>query len=576
MPMPDNREKRLSGLHQIQQNNMIDGVSPGEAMLIGMGAGMTSIAQEAGTLGSAIAEKSFGLLPEGTTQARMERIQPERDFYNKTPVAQSSEGKTGKFLGEVLPTIVIPGGVVGGVARKAVTGAIGGGIVGALQPTEDTTSVMNENRVINTLAGTAFGAAFPLGIAAAKYGTKTGANIVQMFTKSGGRAALKKGIIEGGGEAAYMHGTRAARNLDTFLSPGEATNFNELISREKGMVLSNDLMTKLGVDIRKRTDTLHESIKEVIENMAPDTPERAKLVQEGYEALAATRMSPKLIKAITKDDPVMSREYKRFINDKDYKPFIDSVPEDSMAVLDKFQKYLNDRKEVLFRKGKGEVADVIKGKREAIRDLLDVTVPEYAVARREAQLNIMKRNLNKGIDSLKTAARDAEGNPVTTPVQFYQKFLKSDEDFSKIIDNLQDNPEAVQKFTDLRTVLSGIEGSPLEKAFARREPLQTARTGGLGLFPGLLLFESIGAVRHRFNEGIIEAVTDPSFSAEALQEAARLAKSGTPEGIRAAAEALVKFSARGLAKDSSEPTPHTEAADQGDNNKPARSSLHNQ
>lgn len=537
----------------------------GSRLLIGMGAGFKNFGENvrealsAGGSGAAAPGTGMPLfspsqrqdIQAGAAQIGQQR-RAEMQQFAETPVGQSGAGKVGKFAGEVLPTVVIPGGAVGSTVRKMLTGAAAGGGAGFMQPVD--TDDATEQRILNTLSGTLFGAAVPGLIDASKWGIKAAGGVKDAFTRSGGRKSVVEAAAKGRGADAVREVSERAKRLETFVSPGEATNFKELVARERGMMLTEDLMSELGVTLRNRDQVLTRSIKEVVEEIAPDDPARAQLISEGYDALAQTRFSPKLMASI-EADPVLGREYPRFLRAQGYREKIAELPEDSMARLDSFQKYLGEkaRRFRMPTTGKGEAAKVVEDKRQLVRDLLDTTVPEYAVARREAQLNILRRNMEQGLDKIKGVGKDADGNPVTTPVQFYQKFLKSDESYDELIENLAgDHPGTVRKLTDLRTVLGSIEGTPLEKVFRVQEPLQTVRTGGFGPI-GVAVFEAVANVRQQYNRGILEAITDPAIADDVFEEAARLAAEGTPEAISASLEALTAGVTRALAKDAIAP-----------------------
>ena len=69
-------------------------------------------------------------------------------WYQPTPFG------TGNMIGGVLPTIPLPGGVVGGPLRRAATSAISGGLQGFIQPT-----IEGENPYANAAMGAGAGAA---------------------------------------------------------------------------------------------------------------------------------------------------------------------------------------------------------------------------------------------------------------------------------------------------------------------------------------------------------------------------------------------------------------------------------
>ena len=78
------------------------------------------------------------------------------------PLKDSGAASAGEFVGNAAPYVAIPGGVTGGVLRRAGTAALSGGTVGALQPT-----VEGESAGHNALVGAALGSTISGGMSGA-------------------------------------------------------------------------------------------------------------------------------------------------------------------------------------------------------------------------------------------------------------------------------------------------------------------------------------------------------------------------------------------------------------------------
>ena len=512
----------------LQQNNRPKPTlledSPAGKTLIGFGAGVSGLINEAGKINAQIKER-FDLAEAGTAQRAINAANAEREFFAGTPVGQSAAGKVGKFTGEVAPFMVLPGGAVGGVMKKMAVNATAGSVAAALQPTTgETTDEVNDQRVINTLVGTGVGFLLP-GVFALTGKTKQGIEKgVQMFTRAGGRKSVIKSVVDANAADTFSDVAARAKRLDTFLTPAEATNMRELVARESSMSLSDDVLKRLDTVLISRDKKLTKSIQEVIEEVAPDDPARAGLIKEGYDALLRTRYSPKMLRSI-ESDPVLNRQWKSFLRNRDFRPLLDQMPEDSLGRLEKFRGFIRANAQAQRKKGHGDVAKVLDEKATDLTNFLDVAAPDFAVARREAQLNIIKRNMKEGLASIKGSGK-IDGDVVPTPVQFYQKFLKSESDFGDLYKQLAiDHPHTAEKLLNLRTVLSGVEGSPLEKVFKVHELFERTRTLGQGA-PGIVFVEAQRTLRNNFFNGVIDAVTDPGIGGEVLQQAAEAASSG--------------------------------------------------
>ena len=135
-------------------------VTPGPDTLkntvIGIGAGMYKVGKGAQQLISE-AGSHIPFIPEHMRQeaaARAETAKQEREsaISDFAPLRQeSTAAKVGEFVGEVAPTMVIPGGVTGGALKRAGTAALAGAGIGAVMEPEAP--------VTGAVKGAAFGAA---------------------------------------------------------------------------------------------------------------------------------------------------------------------------------------------------------------------------------------------------------------------------------------------------------------------------------------------------------------------------------------------------------------------------------
>ena len=521
----------------------------------GVQEGFKNIGQEAEKIGTGFLEKNFYVDP-GTTQALSDKINAEREEFRNSPVGSSTAGKVGQFTGEILPTIVIPGGIVGGVTRRMVTGAAAGGIGGIAAPT-DSPEFWNEQRVVNTVVNTTLGTSGPLAISGVKYtGNKLGE-----ITKGFRPSTVLKDVSGSVTRSDTKGAIQSATNLNTFLTPAEATGFGELVVRESSLRLDDPALQSLGVAVRGREATLKQSINDLLEEIAPNTPERATLISEGYEALARTKMTPKLLENIA-NDKTLGPYYTTFLKAKGYKESIADVPENSLSRLDHFNEFLNEKTKTFYKAGKNRAGKVVNDKRKELQNFVDQAVPEYAVARRVAQLDIIKKNIIKEMSKIKgSGVLDDAGRPVPDAIQFYQKFLKSGETYENLIINLSDNPNALQKISDLRTVLSAIESSPLKKLFKPAPgAVEGLRTVGQAE-AGLALTESLRIGKGAYSKAMLELITDPAWDSKILENAAELAAKQKKSATRVrVVEEFAKVINRVIAKDStsrqsSEPEP---------------------
>lgn len=120
-----------------QRNELVESMSLPEKMLVSLGKGMSDIPNGIAQI--------FGL-------KSAEDIAEERRLFE--PVRQSGgiPAKVSEMVGEVLPTIAIPGGVSGNILKRVGTATLAGGSIGAMLPIAP-----GESRAKNTLVGGVLG-----------------------------------------------------------------------------------------------------------------------------------------------------------------------------------------------------------------------------------------------------------------------------------------------------------------------------------------------------------------------------------------------------------------------------------
>jgi hypothetical protein len=123
---------------------------------IGVGKGMTDIgtgALQRVLEGGEAIRSAVGMESNQPNIDRLKAITEENRRAFEPLKEQSTAANVGEFIGQAAPTAIIPGGVVGGVIKRAGTSALSGAATGALQPTAG-----NESVVENAVTGGVFGA----------------------------------------------------------------------------------------------------------------------------------------------------------------------------------------------------------------------------------------------------------------------------------------------------------------------------------------------------------------------------------------------------------------------------------
>ena len=132
------------------KNELVESMSLPEKALVSLGKGMYDI-----PLG--IMQRLGFVSPE--------EVADQRRLYQPLRESGGLVTKGSEFVGQMLPTVTIPGGVTGNLAMRAGTSALAGGALGFMQPTAP-----NESVAKNTVFGAAGGAAGQVGLGLASKG----------------------------------------------------------------------------------------------------------------------------------------------------------------------------------------------------------------------------------------------------------------------------------------------------------------------------------------------------------------------------------------------------------------------
>ena len=114
-------DRRAINLMRVDLIEELQDPSVTEQVVSGLGQGARSLGQEGLKIGASVGD-TFGLVEPETRQQLSEDINLQRKTFDESKVGQMPITKGAKFVGEVLPTMVIPGGVAGGLLRKALAG----------------------------------------------------------------------------------------------------------------------------------------------------------------------------------------------------------------------------------------------------------------------------------------------------------------------------------------------------------------------------------------------------------------------------------------------------------------------
>lgn len=497
-----------------------------EKFVAGAVEGSTRVGQGLKQIGVSGAE-ALGFAPEGSAERYTQEIAREREQYLNSAVSQTGPAKVGEFLGEVVPTLAIPGGVVGGLARRIGTSALAGMASEAIKPTQDA-DVFSAERAQNALSG-GVGAAFATGVLA---GTPAAFSATRKFF-GGPETQVKRIVSRSDLDQETM---RVADEYGIFITPGEASGLQEVLKTEASLKMrSPEGATELGKAIRGRLGKIDAQTQLLVRNLIEEEPQVAMQLQQGYDILRNTRISDRGLNNLFSMrvdvngtskplGPIGKRYYDQMLKNKDWQAQLDGVPKNSAYTLDIFKRYLDEQQQRLTSNNKGQAAKNVKDFKEAMLENMDQIIPSYAGTRQLAQLSITRKSMQDTLNKIpvKQVAIDPATNSrveITDPVEFYKKTFKSDADFNEIKRKLSSSPNAVEKLTKLRKIFRAIEDSPLQKQITgiADEAPQPAG-GGVGGIEAAVAFSGLDFFSKKRSEQIIKYITNENWSANLLED----------------------------------------------------------
>jgi hypothetical protein len=164
-------------------SNLTADMSETQKLLAGVGKGMTDLYAGAKQRGMELGNAT-GIVPDASLKSYSEQIAQNKAI--DAPLMDTTAGMVGNFVGGTAPLIPIPGGVGGGLLRRAGTSTLTGGLTGALQPTTEQDSTFQNIAIGGATGGVASGVLSGLGKAYNTLADKLPANFIEALSKKYG------------------------------------------------------------------------------------------------------------------------------------------------------------------------------------------------------------------------------------------------------------------------------------------------------------------------------------------------------------------------------------------------------
>lgn len=309
----------------------------------------------------------------------------------------------------------------------------------------------------------------------------------------------QKAVTEGVDLASAAPRLEAAKRLGLdYLTPAEATG-SPFVGAMQGSVGKTGEGSKL---MYEKSQGRLASERKAISDLKETIFKRDELdpqLKSLYEKSLQHKASPDFVDQV-KESHIVKSAFDKVEKDPVYKDKLKDIPQNSFAYLDQVKRALNDMSDVALRSGEKDKARLIKEQTTMLTKNMDAMNPEYADARALAQRDITRKKLEKGLND-----KDIRGT------NFYNKFLKNDENFAKLKSSLHNVPEAQQKLDDMKLVFQDLINP------------QTARTGAAltktgmtqGRNPIYAFKDEMNKLNgQRYDKSAIELITNPHWDEE--------------------------------------------------------------
>lgn len=469
-------------------------------------------ATEVGQAGMQLMTMGFeavGAIPEGATADYTNQIAEEARAYAKTPYAK--EGGLGQLLVDVavaLPLIALNAPLAATVRGGVALGAF----EGLTRPaySQKDANLLNPERMKNVAMSSLAGAGGAY--LSNRLLNPTAVTVQQKMTTAPFNMIERKGL-EGIQKEAAKEATDAAKKLDTFVTPAEATKDALAIERESGLRLFGKAKRDLNTILEQREAGLQSNINDIVAGIVPEGTDAARATARQFSESAYNTPFP-LVAEFAAESKTLQAAYdairgtgrREFIRRSG--GIIDIKP-NTVGDLHLMRLYVDDliKESIAKKAGYAEFAQA----RNDLLAMADTFAPEYALSR-----NINQRILlqDKIINTLDTAKKN---NPRGTTSSFYNNYLENTaktDKFMAELNNITDEAvrnNIIRNVEVIEPVLRAINDSPLDTALKSATKEAEARAAGVGGARGILLNLVTNVTDGLLDNELIGFITSPNW-----------------------------------------------------------------
>lgn len=260
-----------------------------------------------------------------------------------------------------------------------------------------------------------------------------------------GIGKLKPGLetLEHLNQSQVQPAVDAAKRLKTPITPGEASG-NPYVGKIEGEFGRSGEAAALKTDIGQnrivqQKDAYKDLLDTIYDKSTPKAAAKSNAeVKRLYDQAFKWNLSSDIFEGLKKD-PAISEAFRRVQSDPAYKRKLIGVPENNYAYLNQVKRSLDDMQGSALRAGEKDRALEFGDASRSLVKIMDKSVPAYGEARAASQKGIIRSKIQKAMKNL-----EIKGST------FFNKVLKNDDEFNKLIKSLKNVPEAQKILSDMR------------------------------------------------------------------------------------------------------------------------------